>query len=70
MPNHIDSVVDVAKERLRQQISDQVAAFLQSGGRIDVVLPPETHKNRGRGSVWYNSNAMMVAGEQSDIADQ
>ncbi|GHD31015.1 hypothetical protein [Parahalioglobus pacificus] len=63
MPNHIDSVVDVAKKKMREEIDQQVELFLKRGGRIDVLLPPEPAARHERGSVWHSPN------EFADVRD-
>lgn len=55
MTKKIDSSGSFEKERIRDEIDEQVAEYLRRGGRIQVLTRPETDLDTNRGSVWQSN---------------
>lgn len=54
MTKKIDSSGSCEKERIRDEIDEQIAEYLRKGGRIQVLSRPETDTDKNRGSVWQS----------------
>jgi len=52
MTKKIDSSGSCEKERIRDEIDEQIREYLRKGGRIQVLSRPETDMDTKRGSVW------------------
>ena len=54
MTKKIDSSGSCEKERIRDEIDEQIAEYLRKGGRIQVLSRPETDLDKNRGIVWQS----------------
>ncbi len=53
----------VEKNRIRDEIEAQVQAFLQQGGKIDVVGNGQTRQRSSIGSVWHGQDDFAGLGQ-------
>jgi ribulose bisphosphate carboxylase small subunit len=53
----------VEKNRIRDEIEAQIQAFLQQGGKIDVVATGQTRQRNAIGSVWHGQDDLTGLGQ-------
>lgn len=54
MTRRIDRTGSCEKERIRDEIDEQIREYLRKGGRIQVLSRPEIDMDTNRGSVWQS----------------
>lgn len=55
MTKKIDSSGSCEKERIRDEIDEQIREYLRKGGRIQVLSRPGTDMDTNRGCVWQST---------------
>lgn len=51
------------KRRIRDEIDEQIRAYLQQGGKIDVLTANERGTRNAIGSVWHGSDDIPGIGQ-------
>lgn len=62
MKQTIDSSNMTEKNRIRDEIDEQIREYLKRGGKIDVLSGKQTKTGNPVGSVWHGSEEMPGPG--------
>ncbi|QFU77473.1 hypothetical protein EY643_18350 [Halioglobus maricola] len=63
MKRHNNTINESEKKRIRDEIDTQIAQFLETGGKIDVLSGNSNDSKRVIGSVWHHGEDLPSQGQ-------